>query len=86
MSTSSISLPLGTKAFAKSLMAWTMLTSFKEIDTLGQTSFKYPLKHLGAYLGFFVTYHSCPPLVGWQIQIHSVPTDGSFEPERGKSG
>lgn len=29
MSTSSISLPLGTKAFAKSLMAWTMLTSLE---------------------------------------------------------
>lgn len=31
MSTSSISLPLGTKALAKSLMAWTMLTSFRGV-------------------------------------------------------
>lgn len=31
-STSSISLPLGTKALAKSLMAWIMLTSFKGKD------------------------------------------------------
>lgn len=90
MSTSSISLPLGTKAFAKSLMAWTMLTSFKDKrqseDALGQTSFKYSLKHWGAYLGFLVTYHSCPPLAGRQIEIHGVPTDSSFEPEGGESG
>ena len=32
MSTSSISFPLGTNALAKSLMAWTMLTSFRERD------------------------------------------------------
>lgn len=32
MSTSSISLPLGTKALAKSLMAWIMLTNLKERD------------------------------------------------------
>lgn len=47
MSTSSISLPLGTKALAKSLMAWTMLTSFrggKKTDALGQICFKRSLK------------------------------------------
>lgn len=37
-----------------------------------------------AYLGFFVTDHSCPPLAGRQIEIHGVPTDGSFKPEAGE--
>lgn len=43
MSTRSISFPLGTKALAKSLMAWIMLTSFRERD---QDIFIRPPSHL----------------------------------------
>lgn len=44
--------------------------------------FKYSLKCRGAYLCFFVTYHSGPPLAGRQIEVHSVPADSSFETGR----
>lgn len=90
MSTSSISLPLGTKALAKSLMAWIMLTSFrgkkkkKRAKTLWvRFVLNVPSNAKHAYLGFFVADHSCPPLAGRQIEIHGIPRDGSFEPEGG---
>lgn len=90
-STSSISLPLGTKALAKSLMAWTMLTSFRrrkkktERRRSGSGLFStLPSYAEDAYLGFFVGDHSCPPLAGRQIEIHGVPRDGSLKPEGGE--
>lgn len=63
MSTSSISLPLGTKALAKSLMAWTMLTSFRGVkkkkrqseDALGQICFKRYLKTLNTLTSAFLS-------------------------------